>query len=828
MALTDNLKGILARQQALTHDLESEYAALSGRDFTRENAALKDELAHLKADHEEACTRLAQKTAENHALKNALHAQIYNEKVRIVNASRQKFDVYFASSVEGHYNRLTGLENSVRSKIRDMNAELTAHQVDLEDDLYVQLGELSLLLDTKVTRAKELINSHSGIYSAAEAAEFEALKNEQIDARVVNEIAKKNSFESFVGLNLLNKVGILLIVLGVIVATRYTYFTLPDMVKGILAFALGGALLVVGELLNRKKPTIFSLGITAGGVAVLYVALVSSYFFLGIVGMYTALGLCVLITAVAFLLSTRYNAQVILAFALIGGYLPLLSIDAAPVMVYSAMAYFVVLNLFALSISFQKKWTFSAYIGLVLNIGGSLFITFLSLRASAAITISYLFFAFLVYTLIPLFSTHSQNAVFKVSDTILLAVNTICSSLIIYFAFYLFNLQDFSGGLAVAFAAIYLLLGRYVEKTFAGDKRTSALFYLTGFAFVVLVVPFQFGTPWLTLGWLAEGTVLLLYGILQQDKQFKRLGAAICGLCLISFLLVDLTPNSYLFPQKYFAITLASLAVLACLIYKKTLSTTWEKYFKYAAVANLWLYSCYVILWHLPRQINLMYLDTGYLCSGLALCATILIAYIAPRIKILCDGGIKLLSIIFYGIGIAWLMLMNGVSTPFMGGFDRIPMGYTVLGSALLLLLSLLSVLAVFELMKCVVHERRVGVEWFPLVVSAYFVLILTQNLITQYRLSFASAAISIIYVVTALAWIVLGFVKRYSFLRRFGLGLSVLSVVKLFLIDLSSITQGYQIVSYFALGIALVAISLVYQYFNKRLELNIHEKIDT
>ncbi len=79
---------------------------------------------------------------------------------------------------------------------------------------------------------------------------------------------------------------------------------------------------------------------------------------------------------------------------------------------------------------------------------------------------------------------------------------------------------------------------------------------------------------------------------------------------------------------------------------------------------------------------------------------------------------------------------------------------------------------------------------------------------------------ISIIYAVTAFVWIVLGFVKRFTLIRKFGLGLSIFSVVKLFLLDLSDLTEGNRIVSYFALGISLIAISFVYQYFSKRLEI--------
>ena len=137
-------------------------------------------------------------------------------------------------------------------------------------------------------------------------------------------------------------------------------------------------------------------------------------------------------------------------------------------------------------------------------------------------------------------------------------------------------------------------------------------------------------------------------------------------------------------------------------------------------------------------------------------------------------------------------------------------------------MLGALSVFVMRDLVKTLVLEHKLGIEWYPLIVSGYFLIILTQNLIVQFDLSFSSAAISIIYVLTALAWIILGFTRRYPFIRMFGLGLAALSVIKLFLIDLGSLTQGYRIVSFFALGLILVAISFVYQYFSKLLELKV------
>ena len=79
-------------------------------------------------------------------------------------------------------------------------------------------------------------------------------------------------------------------------------------------------------------------------------------------------------------------------------------------------------------------------------------------------------------------------------------------------------------------------------------------------------------------------------------------------------------------------------------------------------------------------------------------------------------------------------------------------------------------------------------------------------------------------YLVTALLWIILGFLKRNSIIRKFGLGLSIMATAKLVFIDLSGLTSFTRMISYFAFGIFLLGISLVYQHFNKRLQLQTKE----
>jgi len=319
MGTAGNLKEIISRQKEALMQLEAECQAIENRDSARENVELKAELEKIRADYEKARSNISALADENARLKNALHEQIYNEKIKIVNTTAQKLDIYFKSGIGGEQNRLAVLENDVKSRIDGITATLRRYNIDTKDEIYARLNELTALLYKKVTVVRANAAHTHAAFSEAQRNELEALKGEQITDEQVRLVAKKNNFERFVGLNLLNAIGIFLIIIGVITAARYTYVQLTEMLKGIMMFALGGTMLIAGELMNRKKPNIFSLGITAGGVGILYVALATSYFGLGILDMYPAVTVCILITAAAFVLSNRYNSQVIMAFALIGG-----------------------------------------------------------------------------------------------------------------------------------------------------------------------------------------------------------------------------------------------------------------------------------------------------------------------------------------------------------------------------------------------------------------------------------------------------------------------------------------------------------------------------
>ena len=833
----NQLRSIVAQQKKLVAELEQEATVLMNADLTKENEALKKELQESKRSLAEQSQKLKTTREQNASLKNALFEQVYSEKTRILDRASTKNDIYFKAEVRGELNRLSQLDRRLQDKAKQLKEQLKKYDSDQFSELFGKLDELTAQANAALIQAKVEAETSSGAYTASSKEQFEALKSEQITDEVVEAVGKKNNLEAFVGGNLINKAGIVFLILGIITVSQLTFMYLPETFRAIIMFAISGVFLIGGEFLNRKKANIFSLGITSIGVAGLYISLSVSYFVFEIVAMIPALLLCILITVGAFVLSRRYNSQTIASFALVGGYIPLISISDNLVLIYSAMVYFIVLNLLALSMSFYKNWKISMFVGFILNVFGTLYIVMslsnLSLRfgwnnasPEMFIAIAYILLAFAVYTCIPIISNHRTKIPFRRSDVVILSLNTVLSALILYGTLMMFGLDALTGIMAIVFAVIYVGLGRFMERFFAVEKRTTALFYITGLTFVVLVIPLQFGVEWLSLGWLAQAVSLICYGIVAGEKRFKKAGIIIGGLCLIAFLLFDVPFHTdALFPYKYLAITVGSIAVLAALAYKKSLAHIGEKVYKYVVIGNAWFYSMYLVSrfdYFLHTQMQGVPLNPDFLLSAMTITVTFLFVAIVPRVPLLMDQGVKIMMI---GISILGILALWGTNHAFSIVYGEASIGVMITATAILIALCALAILALRNVFMFFVLEKGLSVEWLPFGLSAFFLITLTQNLVTQYHLAITSMVISIVFVAAAFAWIIYGFVKRFAFMRRFGLGLSVVAVAKLFLIDLPDLTPAYRIVSYFAFGITLLGISFVYQYFSKRLAPKIQEE---
>jgi uncharacterized membrane protein len=78
--------------------------------------------------------------------------------------------------------------------------------------------------------------------------------------------------------------------------------------------------------------------------------------------------------------------------------------------------------------------------------------------------------------------------------------------------------------------------------------------------------------------------------------------------------------------------------------------------------------------------------------------------------------------------------------------------------------------------------------------------------------------SLSLFWLLYAFGAVSIGIWQKNRPLRLLGMGLLLLSIVKAFLFDLSSLQQPYRIVSFLVLGIILLGVSLLYTRFEERL----------
>jgi uncharacterized membrane protein len=131
------------------------------------------------------------------------------------------------------------------------------------------------------------------------------------------------SVESFLGLAWLNRIGVVTLVLGVAFLFKYAIDNewIGPWMRVAIGVLAGVAALIMAERLSRGGQRIFAMGITALGIATLYVSCYAAYGFYQLAPMAACFAAMAVTTAVGAWLALRYDAAAIAVLSLVGGFL---------------------------------------------------------------------------------------------------------------------------------------------------------------------------------------------------------------------------------------------------------------------------------------------------------------------------------------------------------------------------------------------------------------------------------------------------------------------------------------------------------------------------
>ncbi|MCR9153864.1 MAG: DUF2339 domain-containing protein [Bacteroidetes bacterium] len=321
----------------------------------------------------------------------------------------------------------------------------------------------------------------------------------------------KLDIERFIGENLINKIGILLTIIGVVIGGKYAVDNnlISPVMRLVLAYLLGGLLLGLALKLKAKYLH-FSAVLLGGALAIFYFMSFAAYTFFDLFPKGLSFALMLVVTVGAVYSALKYKQELIAILGLVGAYaIPfLVSTNQGSALLF--FTYVILINLGILFIAFQRYWKILFYSAF--GVSWLIFLfwyvdkfstTDLSLGLAVSFAFYLLFFTyFLAYKL-------RMREKFKSYNLLILFSNNI-----IFFAFGAAMLKadlvsdQYLGAFTFFLALLNGAATWFISRSKDQDQKLYHILIGISLFFVALSIPNQFDGPVIAIAWSAQAAIL--------------------------------------------------------------------------------------------------------------------------------------------------------------------------------------------------------------------------------------------------------------------------------------------------------------------------------
>lgn len=252
----------------------------------------------------------------------------------------------------------------------DAMARSMARLFQRQEDFAARLARLERV----VLRTEESIAEPEPQPVAPPIAEPVAVQQPAIQAPPIKSEAvpppARPQLETKLGLTVLNRVGVITLVLGVAFFFKWAVDNnwIGPAGRVMLGVVAGFSALALADFLWRKGQQIFAQGVTATGIAVLYISFYAAFSFYHLIPLAFAFILMLATTGMAVALSLRYDSQAIAVLGLLGGYLIPLLLNEGERRLIFLFSYILLLDLAAVGLMRKKNWRWLELASLVATI----------------------------------------------------------------------------------------------------------------------------------------------------------------------------------------------------------------------------------------------------------------------------------------------------------------------------------------------------------------------------------------------------------------------------------------------------------------------------
>src|SRR5688572_18290440 len=333
-------------------------------------------------------------------------------------------------------------------------------------------------------------------------------------------------WERLVGGNVVAKVGILVLFVGVSFLVKYFYERIHVPIELRLTAVALGALVVLafGWRLRESRPG-YALILQGGGIAVLYLVIFSAYRLFNVLPGPLAFVLLVGVAASSAALAVAQNSLTLAVIAVSGGFLaPILASTGrgSHVMLFS---YYAVLNAGIFAIAWVKAWRVLNILGFAFTFGiGTLWGANNYRPELLSSTEPFLLLFFAMYLVIPILFARQRAVELKdyVDGTLVFGTPVVAFGLQ---AAAVRHIEYAAAYSALFVAVVYLALALALFRRMSQGLRLLVESYIAlGVAFATLAIPLAFEGRLASAAWALEGAAVVWIGVRQGRLLARAFG----------------------------------------------------------------------------------------------------------------------------------------------------------------------------------------------------------------------------------------------------------------------------------------------------------------
>jgi uncharacterized membrane protein len=654
--------------------------------------------------------------------------------------------------------------------------------------------------------------------------------------------------EKFIGENLVNKIGIAILVLGIAFFVKYAIDKnwIHELGRVCIGLFCGVVLVGLAHYLRNTYRS-FSSVLAGGGIAVLYFTIAFAFHQYHLIPQTAAFIIMIVVTGFAIALSLLYDRIELAVIALVGGFITPFLVSTGDGNYIVLFTYLIILNSGLLALAFFKRWSLInilAFFFTELIFGGWL-IKALWLDDTKVSYPLVLLFATILYLLFVGINTVypvKYKQPFRAFEySILLLLNGS------YFAAGMFVLErvnegQFKGLFTIGVGCINLILAWYFFKRRQSQKHLLYLLIGLTLTFLSLAIPIQLRGHAITLFWSVEFILLLWLYQRSGIRLFYYSSLLVVFLTIIS-LLMDWV-NSAAFESTSIVLIYHNVqglvtnivAALCFAAYAMLLKKQDEKVISPILKKSLqqtgWMIAIIIAYMTAVYGVNLVFRDS--------------MTYQVPNVyhRLITQLAVAIIFFILYrrknteyswpivGAVCAYLIyhlfsmpLITGLRNGVLAGlYSPIHLAFHWLSAAITLYLVYQSIQVVRKTSAPFISASRLSWVLSILVLIFFsheakhlFVTIANNGDNLEYlEEQYAKAVLTIVWGVCSFSLMWLGMRYKNKPLRIISLTIFCLALLKLFFFDIVNVSEAGKIVAFILLGILLLTISFMYQKLKK------------